>query len=203
MATLLHLHRGTPYVYQGEEIGMANYPFDSLDDVADIESVNWAHEALARGHGTDDVMSGIRHSGRDNARTPVQWDATPHAGFTTGEPWLAVNPDHVDWNVEAQREDPHSVLAHHRRLIALRHDDPVVSLGEFHMLLPEHEQVYAFARRLGDEELLVVCNVGSSSVPVADLLPAVTGGALVLGNHPDETDRREMRPWEAWVLRVS
>ncbi len=202
LATLLHLHRGTPYVYQGEEIGMANYPFTSLDDVADIESVNWAREALAGGRSLEDVMAGIAHSGRDNARTPVQWDGTEQAGFTTGTPWLAVNPDHVDWNVAAQRDDPHSVLAHHRRLIALRHEDPVVQLGEFHMLLPEHEQVYAFTRRLGDDGLLVVCNVGSSAVPVADLLPEAADGDLVLGNHPDAEDRRVLRPWEAWVLRV-
>ncbi|MGJ7440023.1 glycoside hydrolase family 13 protein [Aquipuribacter sp. MA13-6] len=202
LATLLHLHRGTPYVYQGEEIGMANHPFASLDEVADIESVNWARGALAAGHDPDAVMAGIRFGGRDNARTPVQWDAGAQAGFTTGTPWLAVNPDHVDWNVAAQRDDPHSVLAHHRRLIALRHEDPVVQLGDFHMLLPEHEQVYAFTRRLGEDELLVVCNVGSSAVPVADLLPEVTDGDLVLGNHPDTEDRQVLRPWEAWVLRV-
>ncbi|WP_380166961.1 alpha-glucosidase [Jannaschia sp. R86511] len=203
LATLLHLHRGTPYVYQGEEIGMANHPFAALDEVADIESVNWAREALAAGHDLADVMAAIRHSGRDNARTPVQWDASPHAGFTTGTPWLAVNPDHVDWNVAAQRDDPDSVLAHHRRLIALRHDDPVVQLGEFGMLLPEHERLYAFTRRLAGRELLVVCNVGSTPVDVADLLAQVTEAELVLGNHPDVEDRRVLRAWEAWVLRTA
>ncbi|MFC3688551.1 alpha,alpha-phosphotrehalase [Aquipuribacter hungaricus] len=201
LATLLHLHRGTPYVYQGEEIGMANYPFTSLDQVADIESVNWAREALAAGADEAAVLAAVRHSSRDNARTPVQWDAGPHAGFTSGTPWLAVNPDSTGWNVAAQRDDERSVLAHHRRLITLRHEDPVVSLGSFTMLLPEHEQVYAFRRSLGDDELLVVCNVGSTPVDLGEGLPEVAGAALVLGTHEPADDGTLLRPWEARVLR--
>ena len=159
---------------------------------------------------------------RDNARTPVQWDASPSAGFTTGEPWLAVNPDHADgWNVAAQADDPTSVLAHHRRLVALRHTWPVVALGDFTMLLPDHEQVYAFARRLEGtdaggapavDELLVVANVGGSAVDLTDLLPEAVADPdgwaveLVLGSTP-ERDPADvvadpvLAPWEARVLR--
>ncbi|MCW2532562.1 MAG: malL, partial [Blastococcus sp.] len=131
LATLLHLHRGTPYVYQGEEIGMANFPFAGVDDFRDLESVNHFATAMVAGEDPTAVLAALRRMSRDNARTPVQWDASPSAGFTTGTPWLPVNPDHVEWNAAAQRDDPTSVLAHYRRLIALRHENPVVALGEF------------------------------------------------------------------------
>jgi oligo-1,6-glucosidase len=137
---------------------------------------------------------------RDNARTPVQWDASPSAGFTTGTPWLPVNPDHVEWNAEAQRRHPDSVLAHYRRLIALRHAEPVVALGDFTMLLPDHEQVYAFTRSLDGSTLLVVCNLGRTAYPLAELLPETVGAELVLGNLPS-SDPAVLGPWEARVLR--
>jgi oligo-1,6-glucosidase len=137
---------------------------------------------------------------RDNARTPVQWDASPNAGFTTGTPWLPVNPDHGQWNAEAQRDDPTSVLAHYRRLIALRHENPVVALGDFTMLLPRHDDVYAFTRSLDGETLLVVCNVSRTPYPLADLLPDAVDADVVLGNLPDGGPI--LRPWEARVLRM-
>jgi oligo-1,6-glucosidase len=200
LATLLHLHRGTPYVYQGEELGMANYPFAGIEDFRDVESVNQYEVAVAGGEDPSVVLTGLRAMSRDNARTPVQWDASPSAGFTTGTPWLPVNPDHVSWNVAAQRDDPGSVLAHYRRLIALRHDDDVVALGDFRMLLPRHEHVYAFTRSLDGATLLVVCNLGRETYDLRDLLPEAVGAALVLGNLPDG-DPAVLRPWEARVLR--
>ncbi|HEY0508247.1 MAG TPA: alpha-glucosidase C-terminal domain-containing protein [Blastococcus sp.] len=139
---------------------------------------------------------------RDNARTPVQWDDSKSAGFTTGTPWLPVNPDHVEWNAAAQRDDPGSVLAHYRRLIALRHGLPVVALGDFAMLLPEHDEVYAFTRSLEDDVLLVMCNVSRTPYPLAELLPGAVGAELVLGNLA-VADATVLRPWEARVLRIS
>jgi oligo-1,6-glucosidase len=200
LATLLHLHRGTPYVYQGEELGMANGPFASLDDFRDVESLNHFAQAVAHGADPEAVLAALRRMGRDNARTPVQWDASPHAGFTTGTPWIAVNPDAAEWNAAAQRDDPHSVFAHHRRLVALRHDDPVVALGDFAMLLPDHESVYAFTRSLDGATLLVVCNVSGHEYRLAELLPQAGDADLVLGNLPD-ADPAVLRPWEARVLR--
>jgi len=200
LATLLHLHRGTPYVYQGQEIGMANYPFSALEEFADVESLNHSVHAVSAGQDPDEVLAALRTMSRDNARTPVQWDASPHAGFTTGTPWLAVNPDSAEWNTAAQRDDPASVLAHYRRLIALRHDLPVVALGDFAMLLPEHDHVYAFTRSLGDGTLLVVCNLSRTPYGLATLLPEAVGAELVLGNLPDAGD--ELRAWEARVLRL-
>ncbi|TQN40965.1 oligo-1,6-glucosidase [Blastococcus colisei] len=202
LATLLHLHRGTPYVYQGQELGMANYPFAGVDDFRDVESVNHFGTAMVAGEDPAAVLAAMRRMSRDNARTPVQWDASQHAGFTAGTPWLPVNPDHVEWNAEAQRGDPSSVLAHYRRLIALRHENPVVALGDFAMLLPEHDDVYAFTRTLGGEVLLVVCNVSATPYPLAELLPEAANGRLLLGNLADE-DPDLLRPWEARVLSVS
>jgi oligo-1,6-glucosidase len=201
LATLLHLHRGTPYVYQGQELGMANYPFAGVDDFRDIESVNHFGTAMVAGEDPARVLAAMRRMSRDNARTPVQWDAGPNAGFTTGTPWLPVNPDHVEWNAEAQRGDPDSVLAHYRRLIALRHDDPVVALGDFAMLLPEHDDVYAFTRTLDGRVLVVVCNLSRTAYRLAELLPQARDGRLVLGNLPDE-DPELLRPWEARVLSL-
>jgi oligo-1,6-glucosidase len=166
LATVLHLHRGTPYVYQGEEIGMANAPFSSIDDFRDIESLNHYRDVVGTGRAEPDaVLAALRAMSRDNARTPMQWDASPSAGFTTGEPWIPVNPDHVEVNVAAQRDDPDSVLAHYRRLIRLRHEEPAVVEGDFTMLLPHDERVYAFTRRLADVELLVLGNFSADVVP--------------------------------------
>jgi oligo-1,6-glucosidase len=200
LATLLHLHRGTPYVYQGEEIGMANFPFRALEEFRDVESLNHHVQAVAHGADPGEVLAALRRMSRDNARTPVQWDASPNAGFTTGTPWIAVNPDHTEWNAAAQREDPTSVLAHHRRLIALRHEDPVVALGDFTMLLPEHDEVYAFTRSLDGDTLLVACNLSGTPQPLGDLLPEAVSAGVVLGNLPED-DPAVLRPWEARVLR--
>jgi oligo-1,6-glucosidase len=203
LATVLHLHRGTPYLYQGDELGMTNYPFRSIEDFHDLESVNRFHAATARGEDPEDVLSALRRKSRDNARTPMQWDASPHAGFTTGTPWLAVNPNHAEINAAAQVEDPDSVFSHHRRLVALRHDDPVVVDGRFEMLLPDHEQLYAFTRTLDGEQLLVVANLSStpadaSGLPDAD---AWLTTERVLDSGPGDPDSWLLPPWAARVRR--
>ena len=217
LGTILHLHRGTPYVYQGEEIGMANHPFATIADVEDIEARNHYAVATALGADPEEVMAAIRVIGRDNTRTPMQWDDSAHAGFTTGHPWLAANPDYRQVNVAAQVDDPDSVLAHYRRLIALRHDDPTVALGDFTMLAPEHPTLYAFTRRRGDDELLVLANCSTQVLDAGAALQddaALAGGPqrwgdalLVLGTRTrdGEPERGEdllvLQPWEAVVLR--
>jgi oligo-1,6-glucosidase len=207
LATLLHLHRGTPYVYQGEELGMTNAHFTRIEQYRDIESLNRHAEALRYGWQTaGEVLTSLAAMSRDNARTPVQWDSSRHAGFTTGEPWIEVNANHAEINAADQRDDPHSVLAHYRRLIALRHDDPVVALGDFRMLLPDDEHVYAFTRTLGTASLLVLVNVSGEhrtvTLPDDDDWSSAT---LVLTNDPgDDTPRAvgaSLRPWEARVHR--
>lgn len=207
LATLLHLHRGTPYVYQGEELGMTNAHFTRFDQYQDIESIRHVAQARTLASATDEqLLAGLAAMSRDNARTPVQWDDTPDAGFTTGRPWLAVNPNHVEVNAAAERADPQSVFHHYRRLIALRHEDPVVALGDFTMLLPDDEQVYAFTRSLHGDALLVVVNVSGRerAVDLAGAWPVTADGGwgdLVLGTHTDPGEPTVLRPWEARVVR--
>ena len=209
LATVLHLHRGTPYVYQGEELGMRNMPFGSIADFRDIESLNHYAVAVARGEDPEHVLAALRAMGRDNARTPVQWDASSHAGFTTGVPWIAVNPDYPEVNAAAQVDDPGSVFSHYRRLISLRHTEPAVAHGDFTMLLPDDDAVYAFTRRYSDDrgeiELLVLGNFTGAKVDAE--IDGWAGAELVLGNYPDPADMADaacpaaLRPWEARVYR--
>jgi oligo-1,6-glucosidase len=198
LATLLHLHRGTPYVYQGDELGMTNYPFGSLDEIVDIEGTNYAAEALASGDDPQRVLAALRAHGRDNARTPMQWDDSPHAGFTTGTPWIPVNPNYSVINAADQLDDADSVFHHYQHLITLRRNEPAVVHGDFTMLLPGHPQVYAFTRRLGDVELLVMVNVSSENARARVEQPADWQNAeVVLGSAYAPT----MMPWEHRVLR--
>src|SRR5689334_2875485 len=203
LATVLHLHRGTPYVYQGDEIGMTNAPFASIDDFDDIESRNHYTAAVAAGEDPDTVLEAMRHMSRDNARTPMQWDDSPNAGFTTGTPWLPVNPNYRQINVAEAVDDPNSIFHYFRRVIALRHTDPVVAYGDFTMLIPDDELVYAYTRGLDGVLLLVVANFSDTTVP-ADVPErgAWAASQLVLANYPvDAGADLELRPWECRVYR--
>jgi oligo-1,6-glucosidase len=206
LATVLHLHRGTPYVYQGEELGMTNASFAGIDDFRDIESINHFAEATAAGQAPEQVLAALRTMSRDNARTPMQWDGTPHAGFTTGDPWIPVNPNHDQINAAAQLSDPGSVLQHYRALIRLRHVEPAVAHGDFTMLLPQHEQVYAFTRRLAEVELLVLANL-SGRTAMADQIPDAGSwerAELLISNSPPPDPahhRLSLRPWDARVYK--
>jgi oligo-1,6-glucosidase len=214
---VLHLHRGTPYVYQGDELGMANAPFTAITDFRDIQTLRFYAEAAARGTQSPyqgDLPALLRAMGRmsrDQGRTPVQWDASPGAGFTTGTPWLAINPDHTEVNAAAQVGDPGSVFEYYRRLIALRHTDPVVTDGDFELLLADHPSVWAFLRRTGEAELLVAANFSSDEVVSVGLDPDALdgdwGGASVVltslgGDAPVQPPPElKLRPWESVVWR--
>jgi oligo-1,6-glucosidase len=207
LATVLHLHRGTPYVYQGDELGMANSPFAAITDFRDIQALNFYADAAARGDvDLTALLVAMARMSRDNGRTPVQWDASPGAGFTSGTPWIAINPDHVEFNAATQVSDPGSVYEHYRQLIALRHTDPVVTEGDFELLLPDHPAIWAFLRRGRDGELLVAANFSAEVAKVP--LPLEDGWAdaeVVLANLPGELLRPlpdlELRPWEAVIWR--
>jgi oligo-1,6-glucosidase len=205
LGTILHLHRGTPYIYQGEELGMTNASFASIEDFQDIESLNHYAEAVAHGDPPEHVLESLRSASRDNARTPMQWDGSEHAGFTTGKPWMAVNPNHTEINAQAEIADGDSVFHHYRQLIELRHTEPVVVHGNFHMLLADHRQVYAFIRRHGDSELLVLANFSGTpatiDIPDADRWHDTE---LLLANVPVPEAlkaRLTLQPWEARVHR--
>jgi oligo-1,6-glucosidase len=182
-------------------------PFAGIADFRDIESLNHYADAVARGEDPQTVLTAMRAMSRDNARTPVQWDASPYAGFTTGTPWIAVNPNYPEVNAASQVDDPDSVFSHYRRLIALRHDEPAVAHGDFTMLLPDDDAVYAFTRRLGAVELLVLGNFSGAEVH-ADV-DGWADAEVLLGNYPDAAhpcgtaDPGALRPWEARVLRRS
>jgi oligo-1,6-glucosidase len=195
LGTVLHMHRGTPYVYQGEELGMTNAPFASIDDFRDIESLNHYAEAIEHGASPEEVLATMRPMSRDNARTPMQWDASEQAGFTSGTPWIAVNPNHAEINARAARADPDSVFHHYRRLIELRHTEPVVAHGDFTMLLGDDERVYAFTRRLDDVELLVLGNFSASRVEAA--IEGWDDAEVLIG----DGDGVGLGPWEGRVLK--
>lgn len=204
LAAVLHLMRGTPYIYQGEEIGMTNMPFGSVEELRDIESLNHYREATRDAPESDAgaVLAGILKNGRDNARTPVQWDGSPNAGFSAGEPWIAVNPNHTWLNAAAQHDDEGSVFAWYRRLIELRHTLPIVVDGRFTLLLDDDPQVFAYTRTLGDEAMLVAANLSGRPAALPDALrDAWREGHRVLSNYGDGGPLPEsLRPWETVVL---
>ncbi len=208
LGTFLHFLQGTPYVYQGEELGMTNVRFATIDEYRDIETFNMYREAVGA-HGSDpaEVLKSIYAKGRDNARTPMQWDASANAGFTAGAPWLQVNPNYTEINAEQELADPDSVFHYYRKLIQLRKADPVIVYGKYDLLLPEHPQIYVYARTLGDERLLVICNF-SKETPVFELPDAAsfTDKELVISNYdvdPAEgIGRLTLRPYEARVYRL-
>ena len=205
LATVLHLHRGTPYIFQGEELGMTNPPLATIGDFRDIWSLNHYAEQRQAGEAEADTLAALRAAGRDNARTPMQWDDSEHAGFTTGTPWMAVNPNYATINAQDQQADELSVLHHYRRLIALRRGEPAVALGDFHMLLGDHEQIYAFTRRHHGTQLLVLANF--SGTPTTIEVPDAARwrqSELLLSNVAvaEALDGSlTLQPWEARVHR--
>ena len=196
-ATVLHMMRGTPYVYQGEEIGMTNFPFDSFEQFRDVESLNWIAEARAAGSDDTTILDALRARSRDNARTPMQWDATTHGGFTNGEPWIAVNPNHRQVNASLAVSDPDSVFHHYRRLISLRHELPVVVDGDFRLLMPDDPSIFAFVRSLGPERLLVVANL-SDDPRSFDVPSEFASGESLVGTLSDS-----LSPWQSCVVYAS
>jgi len=207
LATVLHLHRGTPYVYQGDELGLPNAGFTRLDQYRDIESLNHHSAAVARGQDPDAVLAGLAAKSRDNARLPMPWDASPMGGFTTGMPWIEVHPLADTINAAAQVDDPDSVFSHYRRLIALRHAEPVIAHGSFRMLLADDPRVYAFVREHDGQRLLVVANLSDRADVVADLAelgpPASYDGAkLLLGSLPSHPAASPTDPLAAWESRI-
>jgi len=199
LATVLHLQRGTPFVFQGDEIGMANHPFATIDDFDDIESLNHYRRSVALGVPPEEVLASLRAMSRDNGRTPMQWDAGPAAGFTTGVPWRPVNPDHTEVNVAEQRERPGSVLHHYRDLIRLRHEEPAVVEGAFALLAADHEHLFAFTRESEDATLVVMANLSGEPVALPDdVREAAAGSELLLG---DAGDDGALGPWQSRVHR--
>jgi len=205
LATVLHFLKGTPYVYQGEEIGMTNVPFSAITQYRDIETLNMHRLHLEAGLPEADFISGANANGRDNSRTPMQWTGGRHAGFTAGTPWIEINPNHDRINVEAAQNDPNSILAHYRRLIALRKELPIIVEGRYTSWLDDHPAVMAYTRTLRSQSLLVIANFTAREVAL-DLPPQLQGnGTLLVGNpgrSPGVPARLHLEPFEAnaWML---
>lgn len=202
LATCLHMLQGTPYIYQGEELGMTNYPFQRPSDFRDIESVNAYREWCSEGRLSHEVFwPCITFKSRDNARTPVQWDDSPHAGFTTGTPWIAVNPNYTEINAKAETANPDSVFHYYKKLIALRKAYPVVVYGKYEMMMEDSEELYVYTRAFEKESLLVVCSFCDHDTNFT--LPAEFAGAsCLICNVENEYGNPKMtlKPYEAFVL---
>ena len=199
LATMLHGMQGTPYIYQGEELGMTNIRL-GIDRYVDLEIHNAYQERLARGYTPEEVMASIWARGRDNARTPMQWTGETNAGFTTGTPWLPVNSNSAFINAEDARNDPDSVFHYYRRLIELRKNYPVFRDGAFHLLCPESEQIFAYTRDTEHEHLLVVCNF-SGEEAAFEWPERFAATRLLISNYKDVAS--VLRPYEAGMLYYS
>lgn len=202
LATCLHMLQGTPYIYQGEELGMTNYPFKSPDDFRDIESVNAYREWCSEGRLSHEVFwPCITFKSRDNARTPMQWDDSAQAGFTTGTPWIAVNPNYTEINAKAETADVNSVFHYYKKLIALRKENPVMVYGKYEVLMEDSEELFVYTRQLDDEKLLVVCSFCDHAADFT--IPAdFVGAPCLISNVGNEYDKAGMtlKPYEAFVL---
>lgn len=196
--------QGTPFIYQGQEIGMTNVQFEELTDYDDIQSVNRARQMMKEGTPREEAMNYIYASSRDNVRTPMQWNSQPEAGFTTGTPWLGVNPNYADINVAESLKDPNSIYHFYKEMIALRRDNEALIYGSYELVLPLHKQVYAYKRQGNSETYLVVVNVFNDSAEV-DLTPFDLK-ELVLTNYevPNSLEKDiQLRPYEARLYRLA
>ena len=201
LATMTHFQKGTPYVYQGEELGMTNAYMENIADYRDIESLNAYKELTTKENiPAETVMGYIKAVGRDNARTPMQWDASDNGGFTSGTPWLQVNKNYKTINADAQVNDPDSVFAYYKKLIALRHTNEVMVNGVYDVLIPDHPQIYAYTRTLGDKQLLVLCNDSDTNAAIpAELQEKIHAAKNILIQNYKDTDDSTLRPYEAVV----
>lgn len=204
LAAFLHTLPGTPFIYQGEEIGMTNICFDSIEDYNDIDTKNYYEEQIRSGIPLDEALRKARNVSRDNARTPMQWEASPGGGFTEGKSWLAVNPNCQDINVASQEQDPDSILNFYRSLTGLRKENPVMAHGDFKLLSPVDGPVVAYERSLGAVRWVVVHNF--SAQPSVFKYQGLNNGRILLSNWTETSrlqDEQELKPYETLIVQVS
>ncbi|MCI1479036.1 MAG: alpha-glucosidase [Clostridium beijerinckii] len=206
LATLLHGMKGTPYIYQGEELGMTNVRFESLEDYKDIETLNMYNERKKQGYTHEEIMLSIYTKGRDNARTPIQWDDSQNAGFTSGQPWLKVNPNYKEINAESQLKDENSIFNYYKKLIKIRKSNPVVVYGKYELMLEENKEIFAYTRTLENEMLLVICNfTGNETEFVLERKFEFKSKELLISNYNvnenDPIDSIELKPYESRIYK--
>ena len=195
LAILLHGMQGTPYIYQGEELGMTNVQYD-IEDYKDCEIINMYHERLEKGYSKDEIMKSIYAKGRDNARTPMQWDDSANAGFTTGTPWIKVNDNYDKINAKSQVDDPDSIFSCYKKLVQLRKDYPVFVDGKFTLLLEDDENIFAYSRKNEEKTMIVVCNFFDKEIPMP-LAKECGDMEVLISNYKDTSDMSVLRPYEA------
>ena len=203
LATCIHMMQGTPYVYQGEELGMTNCPFNTLDNFRDLESINAFHELTEQGKMTEeDMMAAIGYKGRDNARTPMQWDDSAYAGFSTANPWIMVNPNYTKINAKDQVNREDSVFKYYQKLIKLRHESELIVYGTYDLILDDDKDIYAYIRTLGDEKLIVYCNFSENTREV-ELPEEFVNKKVLISNYSDAkaNPKITLRPYEAIVIQ--
>ncbi len=206
LATLLHGMKGTPYIYQGEELGMTNVRFESLEDYKDIETLNMYNERKKQGYTHEEIMLSIYTKGRDNARTPMQWNDSQNAGFTSGQPWLKVNPNYKEINAESQLKDENSIFNYYKKLIKIRKSNPVVVYGKYELMLEENKEIFAYTRTLENEMLLVICNfTGNETEFVLERKFEFKSKELLISNYNvnenDPIDSIELKPYESRIYK--
>ena len=203
LATCLHMMKGTPYIYQGEELGMTNVPFASMDEFRDIESINAYREYTENGIiAPEDMMKYLNYKSRDNARTPMQWSDEENGGFTKGTPWIKINPNYTTINAREQMEREDSVFHYYQKLISLRKKEPVIVYGTFALLMPEDEDIFMYTRTYEQEKLLVICNFSQKEREL-EIPEEWERGTILLGNYKDAAVGRKMclRDYEAIVIK--
>ena len=201
-AILLHMMKGTPYIYQGEELGLTNTPVASIEELDDIESINMYHDRVSRGFSIESIMASLNAKGRDNARRPIPWTAEQNGGFTTGTPWLALNPNYKEMNVEEELKNPDSVFYTYQKLIQLRKDHPIVVWGDYE-LLNTSSNVFSYYRTLGEERWLTVVNLSDFEEEIS--VDARFNKVVVTNTEDEITDLRayKLSPWQAFVVELS
>lgn len=204
LATILHGMKGTPYIYQGEEIGMTNIKFENIDDYKDIETLNLYKERLKLGYPKDEIMKSIYTKGRDNARTPIQWDNSDYGGFSKVEPWIKVNPNYKYINVKQCLEDKASIFYHYKKLIEIRKNNDTIIYGDFKLLYPEDKNIFAYVRQLDNDKILVVCNFYSDEI-IFNFEGNEVEGQIMLSNYSDSSTNLKnlkLRPYESIMFRL-
>ena len=203
-ATLLHGMKGTPYIYQGEELGMTNVKFEDINEYNDIESLNMYKDRLSKGYTHDEIMESIYAKGRDNARTPMQWDSTENAGFTTGTPWIAVNKNYNEINAKQCLQDENSIFHHYRKLIDIRKNNDTIIYGDYSLLCPEDKNIFAYTRELNGDKILVVCNFYDKEVTFS-FDGEFNHADILLSNYKNSStliEKLNLRPYEAIMFRI-
>ena len=204
LATLLHGMKGTPYIYQGEELGMTNIKFETLEEYDDIEIHNMYKERISLGYTHEEIMKSIYAKGRDNGRTPIQWDDTENGGFTTGKPWLGVNSNYKYINAKACLKDKNSIFYHYKKLIEIRKSSDVIIYGDYKLLNPDDSNIFAYVRELNGERLLVVCNFYEKNVTF-NFDKDKKASEVLISNYNDSSldiSNLELRPYEAIMYRL-